>query len=114
MQNIIEPKSQEVQPADENPVTLLNLSFNNIPTKMKGSVRKVSKIPRRDISVEKHTSVGFQESESEMGETIYSYLSPSKMINGRTLLAETKATKKHGRGKGVENSLAKRIRRPWR
>ena len=67
---------------------------------MKGSVRKVSKIPRRDISVKKHT--------------IYSYLSPSKMINGRTLLAETKANKKHGSGKGVENSLAKRIRRPWR
>ena len=50
LQDIFEQTSQEVPTTDESSVTLLNLSFKNIPTKSKGSVRKVSRIPRRDIS----------------------------------------------------------------
>ena len=82
---------------------------------MKGAATNVSKIPRRYKSVQKHTYVGFSESESNMDSLSSTYcLSSSKMIEGRTLLANTKASKKRGRGEKVESSLAKWIRRPWR
>ena len=97
---------------------LIWVALDNIPTKKKGSVSKISRIPRRDISislsVEKHTSVDRQESEIEMGYSNYYLLSSSNMINGQTILSGTKAAKKRGRGEGVESSLAKRIRQPWR
>ena len=35
-------------------------------------------------------------------------------IDRQTLLAETKANRKRGRGEGVGGSKTKKIRRPWR
>ena len=64
-----EGEKGEGSPTDEHSISLLNVSFNSIQTSMKGAVKKISKITRRYKSV-KNTSVGFQESESEMDSLI--------------------------------------------
>ena len=111
IQNIFEENSQLIQPTEEHSIYLSSISSNI----KKGSVRKVN---RKFQSVQKHKSVGSlgksSERESEMDSFSLSLLSSSKRINGQPLLAETKANKKCGRGEGVEGSLAKRIRWPWR
>ena len=102
LQNIFEHRSQEVEPTDVHSISSLNVSFNNIPTNIKGAATNVSRIPRRYTSVQKQISVGFSESESNMDSLSSTYcLSSSKMIEGRTLLGNTKASKKRGRGEKV-------------
>ena len=92
LQNVFEQKSREVQPTDEHSISLSNVSFSSISTNMKGAANNNSKIPRRYKSVQKHTSVGNSESESGVDKLSSTYLlSSSKMIDGRTLLAEPKA-----------------------